>query len=37
MNAPQNDRMTPIEHIVTVSGKQLTDVLRDRRTMLLTC
>jgi len=36
MNAPQKNRMTPIKRIFTVGGKELTDVLRDRRTMLLT-
>ena len=28
--------MRPIDRIVTVSGKELTDILRDRRTMLVT-
>ena len=36
MNATQKNRTMPIERIVTVGGKELTDVLRDRRTMLLT-
>ena len=36
MNALQKNRMTPIKRIFTVGGKELTDVLRDRRTMLLT-
>jgi sodium transport system permease protein len=36
MTARQKSRMTPIERIVTVSGKELTDVLRDRRTILVT-
>ncbi|MEO8566903.1 MAG: hypothetical protein ABI541_11020, partial [Betaproteobacteria bacterium] len=36
MSAPEKARVSAIGRIVTVSGKELTDTLRDRRAMLVT-
>ena len=36
MSAPGEARRSAIRRIVTVSGKELSDTLRDRRTMLVT-